>query len=48
MMLEMLFDQSLVFLFDLLLQLLDLVVDDLELPPHLRDLLIRLDQVLRI
>mmetsp|Transcript_33611 Transcript_33611/g.77643 ORF Transcript_33611/g.77643 Transcript_33611/m.77643 type:complete len:241 (-) Transcript_33611:1613-2335(-) len=45
---EVLLDERVVLGLDLLLELLDLVVLDLELPPHLRDLLLALDQIFRV
>jgi len=46
--LDVLLDEGLVLGVDLLLELLDLVVHDLELALHLRDLVLRFDQALRV
>ena len=45
---EVLLDEALVLLADLVLELLDLLVHDLEAPLHLGDLVLRLDEVLRV
>eukprot|EP00964_Phaeocystis_antarctica_P122436 scaffold86114_cov74-Phaeocystis_antarctica.AAC.1 len=45
---EVLLDEALVLLADLVLELLDLLVHDLEAPLHLGNLVLRLDEVLRV